>query len=180
MKGGISMKICEKLKCLNRKWIWVISIVIVLSAGGCIVGGILHERFEDKYGNKSLESVYSTCYNLLTLENSAKLKLSPEQSKAILPFLEKLPTADKTTQVDLVKSIYKQLTTEQYMSLITDDKKQNSSNAFNNKKERGGKRDKGREHFDGNRFEGRQNSSATMKQTIFDVVDKMLKEKAAK
>jgi hypothetical protein len=170
------MKVLEKLKTIKRKWIYIglALLIVVVGLGG--TAAVLHERFDGQdWGEKDING-YQTYYDLLSLENTDNMKLSPEQAKAILPLAEKLVSADKTTQPDLEKSIYTQLTPQQYYSLLNGN--DNTGTERGNIKYKNGKRE---EEFRGERKggEGLGKIDVTVK-SLQDVVIKMLKGKSTK
>jgi hypothetical protein len=114
----IWMGIFQNLKTGKRKWFYVVMIIGVLLVGG-IVGKIVHQRFEDRYGNHKDMSAYQIYYDLLYLENNDNTKIATEQAKSLLPQIEKLSTAGRVTQTNLLKNIYEQLTPQQYYALLT-------------------------------------------------------------
>lgn len=170
------MKVLEKLKNIKRKWIYIglALLIVVVGLGG--TAAVLHERFDEHNKGEKDVNGYQTYYDLLYLENTDNMKLSPEQAKAILPLAEKLASADKTTQPDLEKSIYAQLTPQQYYSLLNGN--DNTGTERGNKKY---KNDKKGEEFRGARKggEGLEKTDITVK-SLQDVVIKMLKDKSTK
>jgi hypothetical protein len=169
------MSIWGKLKTVKRKWMYLVVAIIVVGLAGGITAKALHERCEGKNGENKEITSYQTYYDLLYLENTTDLKISPEQAKALVPVVEKLSTAtDKTTVTDLEKSIYKLLTPEQYYALL------NGSNTNINEKGRGksGQRKGG---FEGGFMRGEGfDKGKGLEDTIKDVVLNMLKDKSSK
>jgi hypothetical protein len=111
------MKIFEKLKTVKKKWLVLTSVLVLIVAIGGVCGTVMHMRYGFNYMHNDKGNL-QTYYNLLYLENTDTLKLTKDQAKALLPLAEKLSTADKTTQADILKNIYNQLSPEQYSVLI--------------------------------------------------------------
>lgn len=170
------MKVLEKLKTIKRKWIYIglALLIVVVGLGG--TAAVLHERFDEhNRGEKDING-YQTYYDLLYLENTDNMKLSSEQAKAILPLAEKLASADKTTQPDLEKSIYAQLTPQQYYSLLNGN--DNTGMERGNTKYKNGRKG---EEFKGERGRGEDGKHPNGKNdSLKDVVIKMLKDKSTK
>jgi len=171
------MKVLEKLKTIKRKWIYIglALLIVVVGLGG--TAAVLHERFDEHNKGEKEVNGYQAYYDLLYLENTDNMKLSPEQAKAILPLAEKLATADKNTQTETVKSIYAQLTPQQYYSLLNEN--DNTGTERGNTKYKNGK--KGEEEFRGERGGSEDWKYANGRNgSLKDVVIKMLKDKSTK
>ena len=116
------MSIFEKLKNLNKKWYLLLVTVLVIGAGsGAAAKYYYRQQFEiARQANIGLQTVRVVDMDLLYLENTSTTKLSPGQAKAILPLIEKLPTANASsspTATDLTKQIYENLSPVQYQAL---------------------------------------------------------------
>lgn len=168
------MKVIEKLKTIKRKWIYIGLALLIIVAGMGAAGVILHERFDEHNDGEKGTSGYQAYCDLLYLENTDNMKISPEQAKAILPLAEKLASADKAAQPEIVKSIYNQLTPQQYYSLLNGEN--NTGTEGDNRKE-----GKVKGEFRGERrsVEGWKDANVRS-DTMKDVVIKMLKDKSAK
>jgi hypothetical protein len=114
----IFMGLFQNFKMVKRKWLYLILIIGILIVGG-IAGKFVHRRFEERYGDRKGMSTYQIYYDLLYLENNDNTKIATEQAKSLLPQIEKLSTAGRATQTDLLKNIYEQLTPQQYYALLT-------------------------------------------------------------
>lgn len=167
------MKLLVKLKNIKRKWICIGLVIVIIITGIGILGAILHERLEHRDGEKGINN-YQVYYDLLYLENTNNMLLSSSQAKAILPFAEKLSSADETTQKDIIKSIYDQLTPQQYYLLLNGDNK-NGTEPGNFR------RGKGKEEFRGDRKRDEWNhSNLRNSDSLKDIVLKMLKDQSNK
>jgi hypothetical protein len=164
------MGLINKLKTVKKKWIYLslglIAVVIVGSAATIAV----HERFESKDGDHNSQA-YQAYYDLLRIENTDNMKLSAEQAKAILPLIEQLnKTTEEQGQADIIKNIYSNLTSQQYYSLLTENKSSENINEARGGHGEGNKRDK---------FEGRRDKSNVSNSALEAVVLKMLKDISA-
>jgi hypothetical protein len=167
------MRLFGKLKTIKRKWIYLIIAIVIIALAGGIAAKIVCERHEGKNDEKGINS-YQTYYDLLYLENTDNLKILPAQAKVLLPLVQKLATADEATQQDLVNNIYKQLSPQQYYSILNEGNKTDIGNGNerfgNNKREFGGKFGRG------DRNEKSNNQSDPLK----DIVLNMLKDKSSR
>lgn len=163
------MGFVSKLKTVERKWIFL-SLGIIIIIALCF-SAVAHERFEkgDRYNNFK---AYQAYYDLLQIENTGNLKLSSDQAKALLPLVQQLnKTTDEQGQADIIKNIYSSLTSQQYYSLLTDNK-----SSENSEKAKGGHGEKIR----GNGFEGVREKSDVSGSVLESVVEKMLKDISVK
>ncbi|MDP4094331.1 MAG: hypothetical protein Q8920_13325 [Bacillota bacterium] len=164
------MSIFTKLKNVKKKWIIITAIILVVLIAGGITASVLHENFEHRDGGHKNSNEYQVYSNLLYLENTDALKLTSEQAKALLPLVQKLPNTNSTTQPGVLKSIYEQLTPQQYYTLFT------GTNNYVGEKGHG---KMGRGGFGGMRgFAPERNKTSVMSDTLKDVVIKMLKDKS--
>ncbi|AET68447.1 hypothetical protein Desor_2918 [Desulfosporosinus orientis DSM 765] len=112
----------EKLKKLNRKWYLLLVLVILLGGGGSFAAKYyLRQQFQkNMQANAGVHMTMSVEQDLLYLDNTSSLKLSPDQAKAILPLVEKMSNSDTNSSVsinDLAKQVYESLTPVQYQAL---------------------------------------------------------------
>ena len=165
------MKVLEKLKTVKRKWIYLTAALIVVVLAGGIIAAVLHESFDDRKDEHKGINLYQAYSDLLYLENTNDLKLTPDQAKALVPLVEKLSTTtDKTAVSELEKNIYTQLTPQQYYALL-----KGSDNEPKGKSEKryGRHKDESEGSFERG---GREDDERGRSDTIKDVVLKMLND----
>ncbi|ODA38795.1 hypothetical protein [Desulfosporosinus sp. BG] len=172
----------EKLKSLNKKWYLLLALIILLGGGGGIAAKFYSRQQQqmNMQANVAAQMARSVEQDLVVLDNSSTLKLSPEQAKAILPLIEKMPAATTTSSPsinDLVKQVYEILTPVQYQTL-TDYGKSVTKNIDKERQdgEEGNQRGERREF---QKAEHNTKGIADPKtDAIQDIVIKMLKERS--
>lgn len=183
------MSFIQKLKNINRKWIYITAAILVVLIVGCFAIRGFHRGFEMRQQKYQIENYTPLYQDILSLENSASLKITPDQAKSLLPIVEKLNTTDKTVKAALSKQAYALLTPQQYQALSNGGRNlgpMEPGNGFqkspNSSKERekgmGGDRGKGR--MDNQRFgHGFSNGyNNAREQALPDVVMKLLKTRS--
>ena len=185
------MSFLEKLKGINRKWFYLLVIIAILVIGGGIAGKVVHERHEKNGGKYSPAVADSVYLDLLYLESSDNLKITPDQAKAILPLVEKLAAGTTTAQLDLVQKIYSTLSPQQYQALLNSGsnypapKKGEKPNRRGIRDElKGWKGGDNREGIEGslhNNFNmGRKGLNSSREEALGSVIIKMLTTRAGK
>lgn len=165
------MGLFQKFQTVKRKWLYLVLVIAVLVVVG-IAGKIVHQRFEDRYGNHKDMSTYQIYYDLLYLENTDNTKIATEQAKTLLPQIEKLSTVGRAAQTDLYKNIYEQLTPQQYYALLT---------ARNKPDQKEGKGIWGRFKRElGNKFKHGRNKINIRDEILRDITIKMLTDISSK
>lgn len=104
----------EKLKNLNKKW--YLLLVLILFLGTCAGAA----KFYFRQQANVVQTARSVEQDLLYLDNTSTLKLSPDQAKAMLPLIEKMSTSNTTSSPsisDLAKQVYEILSPVQYQAL---------------------------------------------------------------
>jgi len=164
------MGLLNKLKTVKKKWVYLSIGLIAIMIFGCAATAIVHHRFDRGEGEHNSQA-YQAYYDLLRIENTDNLKLTSEQAKAILPLVDQLnKTTEEKGQGDIIKNIYSNLTSQQYYSLLTDNKA-----SENGKGAKGGRGEKGRRDS----FEGKRGEANVSGGALEAVVLKMLKDISA-
>ena len=117
----------DMLKRINKKWLILLAVVLIVGIIGSIVANIWVQR---KHSGTKTDKVVvqvsrEVMLDFLYLEQFDSLKLSPEQAREILPLADSLVTSDSSLQVEQAKQIYGMLTPLQYQAL---DNRQEVSN----------------------------------------------------
>lgn len=182
------MGILQKLKNINKKWFYVLFILIILGIGGAALKFIHERNDEDKAENNYLEKANPMYLDLLYLESSDNLKISPEQAKVILPLVEKVDKSNSQTEFNLLKSIYSELNPQQYQAILTrndnyNNKNDNQDRHWERKEERRGDEDNRKEYDnrEEKRFgegDNRENFNDLRELSLSNVILKTLKERA--
>lgn len=113
----------EKLKNLNKKWYLLLVLIIFFGAGCGLYVKFYHiQQFQKNMQASTGEQIARTVeQDLLYLDTTSTLKLSPDQAKAILPLIEEMSTSftnSLPTINDGAKKVYEILTPAQYQALI--------------------------------------------------------------
>lgn len=183
------MSFMQKLKSINRKWIYIAAAVLIVLVAGSIAGRVLHRGFEMRYMKSQIENSNPIYHDILYLENTSALKLAPDQAKAMIPLAEKMNTAtDKTVKSDLSKQLYSLLTPQQYQALSTGGNNRGSmgpgygpqSNPNNGMEKRNGRDGNEKGRMDSHRFgAGYSNGyNNAREKALPDVVMKLLKTRS--
>jgi hypothetical protein len=171
-----------KLKNLNKKWYLLLVLIILLGLCGGLAAKIyLRQQLQKNIqANGGVQMVRSVEQDLLYLDSTSTLKLSPDQAKTILPLVEKMSASNTTSSPsinDLAKQAYEVLTPVQYQALIDYGK----SVTGNVEKERqDGKKENRR--GDSREFEKTEHNTKGIADpktdALKDIVIKMLKERS--
>ncbi|EGW36886.1 hypothetical protein [Desulfosporosinus sp. OT] len=172
----------EKLKNHNKKWYLLLVLIILLGAcGGLAARFYLRQQFQQNMQvNIGAQMARSVEQDLLYLDNTSTLKLSPDQAKAILPLIEKVSTSNTNSSPsinDLAKQIYEILNPVQYQALI-DSSKSVAGNVEEKRQDgkKGNRRENSRE------FEKSEHITKGITDpkvdALKDIVIKMLKERS--
>lgn len=107
---------------MQKKWIYgciIGAVLLVGAAGACFYSysARMHQQRVNATQKTGLQTAAPVYMDLLYLNSTADLKITPAQAKTILPLVEKLKAADVKTVPDLSKQIYTQLDAPQYLAL---------------------------------------------------------------
>lgn len=174
------MSFLERFKEVNRKWMWLLIVLIALCIGGGIVEDV-GERHEGKPNQSYAAVLNGVCQDLLYLNTNEGFKLTGEQAKAMLPLIGGLKSAtSESTQLDIAQKIYTILTPQQYQALLQKDSLKNETRGSQSGI-RGGAHYGGKEHsWEHEDFEGNAGAWGEAREAaLSNVVTKMLKDKAA-
>lgn len=167
------MTILEKLKTINKKWRYLLMGAIVFGLLIVFSGALLHWKFDKDYVQFNPVKTSAVYRDLILLENTVNLKISPEQAKAILPLVEKMTNADDNVKTDLSNQVYSQLNPQQIQLLL------NRGDSIRQERKSGSPR--GEDEFSKREFENiksRENNDILV-QSLPEVTIRMLKEKIA-
>ncbi|NTW04896.1 MAG: hypothetical protein HGA27_02085 [Peptococcaceae bacterium] len=165
------MNFLEKLKAINKKWLYLLIGAIVAGLLIMITGAILHWKFEKEFVQLNPVKTSSVYRDLILLENTGNLRISSEQAKAILPLVEKMSNAEDEVKTDLSNQVYSQLNPQQIQLLL------NKGDNF--RQDRKEVSPRGEDEFSKREFEKprlRENNDILV-QSLPEVTIKMLKEK---
>lgn len=178
------MNFYEKLKGINKKWLYLLAVLVVLGIGGTIAGEVIGERIEQKIGKYNPALSRDVYLDLLYLENNEPTKINAEQAKELLPLVERVSKVSDSTQFTMVQNIYSLLTPQQYQALLNKDNNVVKPEGEKDTKRRGREQyDKRDQRIDGDymesfdfKHEGQKYNNAK-EAAIENVVIKMLKDK---
>ncbi len=172
------MKLFERLKNVNKKWYLLLVIVLVIGAGGSIAAKIYFKQHNKRTreDNIVVRRVRLVEMDMLYIENSTTLKLTPDQAKQILPLIEKMSTSNSTSQTNLSRQIYEDLSPLQYQALMEHEKSVESKGI----EVRGDDKDRHRheDQYEFKKIKGKGYGDPK-EDALNSVVIKMLKERSA-
>lgn len=169
------MNILNKLKTINKKWIYLLVSLIIIAIIAAVIGGIYCDNLEKNYKESHYWLSSPVYADLLYLENTDTLKVTPEQAKTILPLLEQIPAAEPALRMEIAKKIYLELTPQQYQTLLSNSGKlMYLSDNHSDKEKYDGENSYREDHFG----KGNEKYDSIREQVLPDIVIKLLKTRS--